>query len=112
MSKVERRTLKINVARVREYEMENSVYKFHAWLEAQTAKIPAQWSGSARIEIENEDNGYSGPSYTAYVVVSYDRPETDEEMSVRLGGERAQAQLREEAERRQLAALKAKYERA
>jgi hypothetical protein len=106
----ERRTATIYISRTAEHRLPVSAYAFHKWLEDQIALVPVQWSGSAKVNIENEDHGYSAPSYTAYFEVYYERPETDEEMAVRLKQERSYAQEREASERRQYAALKAKYE--
>lgn len=77
------------------------------WLTKLLASIPAEHQASARFEVES----YSEyDSDKAVVRVTYTRPETDEELAERIAEEKERRQRNEAQERRQLDALKAKYE--
>lgn len=69
--------------------------EFFAWLQAKIAKIPPEYAASARIEISSE-SGYEG-SHSGKIEISYERLETDAEVSDRLA--RAREQRNREVQR-------------
>ncbi len=80
-----------------------------AWFTKKIETIPSEHRATATIEIDSVDS-YEDTSY-ARIVISYDRPETDDEMMIR---EKEELRCREEQEARELrtlAGLKAKYEK-
>lgn len=81
---------------------------FVAWFQGHVNGIPEQYRDTARIEIDST-SGWEDSHY-ARIEISYKRPETDEELSARRATERARISEQEEAEKRQLAALKKKYD--
>lgn len=86
----------------------SSLEGFVAWVTQQLNSIPVAHRGSARIEISSvsswEDSHYSR------ITITYDRPETDEEMRGRLERVAQQGRERQSHELATLAALKKKYE--
>lgn len=69
--------------------------------------IPKQYRSKARCNIDSS-SGYEGSHY-AHIEVSYDRPETDDEVVTRLQDEATETMIRERNERAQLEQLKSKY---
>ncbi len=70
--------------------------------------IPEEYRDKARCSVDSV-GGYEGSHY-AIIKVSYDRPETDDEVIVRIKGDMAAAAELEAREKRVLAKLQAKYQ--
>lgn len=77
-----------------------------AWFAAKVDSIPGEFRSTAKISIEEASN--YGES-CARIVISYQRPETDEEELRRKQAAALKAGCRRERELRMLAALQAKY---
>jgi hypothetical protein len=86
------------------YDLDGPVADAIAKLEELLAEHP-----TATLSYEDISSGY-GDSDRYGLAVYIERPETDEEMVERRAQEAALRSLRDEAERRQYAALKAKFE--
>lgn len=84
-----------------------SLAKVLASLTAIRASIPAAYRAKARCGIDSE-GGYEG-SHHARIEVSYERPETDDEVVARLTDEETDDAIKERGERAKLAALQKKY---
>ena len=78
-----------------------------AFLQEKLAEIPEQYRENAEIEIDTVD-GYEG-LYHVEIIIYYSRPETDEEMNIRLNLENQRRKEIEQQELAQLKALKEKY---
>lgn len=76
------------------------------WFAEKLTSIPAEYRNTAMIEIGSNS---SYDSDYGHIMISFTRPETDEEMAEREGRESRRKRAEEEYERMQLMALKAKY---
>ena len=83
------------------------VFDFVDWLNGVVEKIPEEYRANAEIEIDSI-GGYEGEHH-AEVNISYERPETDEEMATRLDNERRQRINSEAREREEYERLKLKF---
>lgn len=81
--------------------------EFQKWLEDQIAAIPDEFRDSAVIEIGAEA-AYDWPSMT--MVITYSRPENDEERAAREREEARNAEAQKAHEIALLRKLKAKYD--
>lgn len=86
---------------------ENAI-EFTKWLGDLMAQVPAEYAGTARLEIDSI--GSYENSHYATVSFMYDRPETDEEEAVRLANNRRAAEAQRSRELQQLEVLRRKYE--
>lgn len=89
-----------------EYDLPETPEAFLAYWKEKFERVPEQFRASTRVEVE-ANTCYDSAQLS--IAVSYVRPETDEEMSRRERDEASRLSAQEENERRQLAALKAKY---
>jgi len=96
------------VCKERSYNLEDSLLEFNAWLKEQIDKIPKEYLDSATIEIESWVE-YDTPS--TELIITYDRPETKEEVLIREKKESTHRREMRLKELEQLAMLKKKYER-
>ena len=80
-----------------------------AWFTKKLETIPLEYTATATVEIDSVDR-YEGTSY-AHIVISYNRPETDDEVADREKEELRRQEAQKALELRSLAALKAKYEK-
>lgn len=78
-----------------------------AWFQAKLAEIPEEYRAEARCEIDSS-SGYEDCHY-GHILISYCRPETDEELAARIAQERADKAHCERMEIAALRALQAKY---
>lgn len=70
--------------------------------------LPEDQRASAKFSVEEEQYDYDPDPRTAFFI-SWSRPETDEEQTKRVAAEDAAKKQREDYERRQYEALKAKF---
>lgn len=80
---------------------------FVAWFTEHFESIPSQYRDSARVELDSR--AHYEDSHYASIEITYKRPETEDEEAQRLAAEKQRLGYAEAAERRTLAALKAKY---
>lgn len=80
---------------------------FREWLEDKREEIPEEFMASAMIQI---DSKISYGQSLATIKVSYDRPETPQEVAARQAKEQARMGEQERQERALLEALQRKYE--
>jgi hypothetical protein len=105
-----RRTISVTVFSQEQYDGQwppRGAADFIAWFQAHLASIPEQYRHSAQVEVDSV-GGYEDSHY-ARIEITFKRPETDDEMRHRKNTEQESERVREDAERRQLAALKKKY---
>ncbi len=88
---------------------DDTLLEVRDWLDQILAKIPEDYRGAAKIEVDSV-GGYEGEHHTE-ITVYYDRPENDKEIAARLREERAAAARQEAKERAAFEALKRKYEK-
>lgn len=81
---------------------------FLAWFQDYIDSVPDERRDTLRIELSSE-SGYEGSHY-ASIEISYTRPETPEEVFIRLAKRTELVAQNEREELAALAALKAKYE--
>lgn len=74
-----------------------------AWFAAKIESIPAEFRKTARIEFDSA-SGYEGCHY-AEIKITYERPETAEEVAARKGESQRRLDEQKEFHKRQLAAL-------
>ena len=84
-----------------------NLIQFNTWFTQKLKSIPAEYQGSARVELSSVE-GYDGV-YDANISVFYNRPETDAEVSKREVVEAQLQALRNTEELLELARLTAKY---
>jgi hypothetical protein len=77
-----------------------------AWFQSELDDVPAEFRDKARIDITSEEVYESSK---AIIEISYDRPETDEEMQERERFALAQQEQRRVSDLRTLARLQAEY---
>lgn len=81
---------------------------FNAWLQAHIASIPLEYRSRAEILFDSRES-YGDAIYVT-VCISYERPETPEELAERIQGSRHALAEKELRERLLYEQLKAKYE--
>ena len=85
-----------------------NLLSFHAWLQSHLASIPPEYQGGAEICFGCRES--YGDSLYVTVSISYERPETPEEVAERVAGSRHALAEKELRERLLYAQLKVKYE--
>jgi hypothetical protein len=70
--------------------------------------IPGEFREKAEVEVETHEEQYGVPS--PHLVISYSRPETEDEINARINQEMKNKKAQEDRERKILADLKLKYE--
>ena len=86
---------------------DSKVVDFIAWLDGVINDIPTEYRKVAGIKIDSI-SGYEGEHH-AEVMVSYERPETDEEMEARVARNERRNRDIETRERQDYARLRKKY---
>ena len=93
-----------------ELHLPESAKDFVAFVSEKFNEIPSEFRDKAGVEFRIEEDGYYGESHV-YMDMWYVRPETDEELFLRLQDEADKNDLKEGRERMLLAQLKEKYDR-
>jgi hypothetical protein len=83
--------------------------EFIAWLSEKIDSIPVEFRKDAKVEF-GVTHGYEGDA-DPNIDISYTRPETDDEMNVRLSELLRREEVRQRTELKMLEELKAKYEK-
>ena len=83
-------------------------FNFNAWLQSHLAGIPPEYRGGAEICFGCRES--HGDSLYVTISISYERPETPEEVAERVAGSRHALAEKELRERLLYAQLKVKYE--
>ncbi len=107
---VDRKTKKVEVAFAKQWNSNFppiEAVDFVKWMNARLAEIPDQYMDSAIINI---DSYVSHDEACATIRITYETPETDEEMADRALKENEMQARQKAGELRLLASLKAKYE--
>jgi hypothetical protein len=106
----ERLTVTITIFASESYENNwpsENLIEFKKWVDALIEQVPAEYRPTASIGIGSVSS-YEDSHY-GEIEVSYQRPETDEEMQMRHAREQSRAAEQEAKERRALDVLIAKY---
>lgn len=106
-----KRMITVKLAKAEKYDSgfpPEGAIEFAKWLGDLMAQVPAEHARTAKLEIDSI--GSYENSHYATVTFTYERPETDEEMALRMAKDRSAAEIQRARELQQLEALKRKYE--
>jgi uncharacterized protein (UPF0128 family) len=85
-------------------ELPETLYEFHKWIKNILKEIPEEQKKSATIELDRWTHGID-------LVISYNRPETEEEINTRLTIEKQQLLGKTILEKQEYERLKKKFEK-
>lgn len=97
-----------DVARYAFGDLPTTLPEWFAWLEEARAEVPKEYHDALKCVL-SFDEGYCDSGATASLEVWYERPETDDEMIVRVSRGISYIQSQEASERATFERLKQKY---